>query len=174
MATATMDDCGKLVGDPVLLSATIKAMDSCMTMCGTKAQCVGVSRVPTRDPGNVTGMIGVHGDVSGFITVNLTEHVALAMVGGLLQDNIESLSAQVIDGVGEITNLVSGVLKKHLAGTQWGFSNVTIPSVIVGHNYEIAHVRGLQYLCTTFEQDHPDAIMLTDRLLNVTISLIKL
>lgn len=174
MSTATLQCLESLSVDPVILRAVTDAVESCMTMCDTRARCVGVSAVPPREPGAVTGMIGVHGAVSGFVTVNMAERVALATVGGLLQDRFEKLTAQVIDGVGEISNIVSGGVKKGLAGTPWAFSHVTVPSVIVGRNYEIAYARGLQYLAATFEQDDAEALMLQDRLMTVSVSLIRL
>ena len=130
--------------------------------------------VPARDPGNVTGLIGVHGSVSGFITVNLAERVAKSIVGGLLQDSFETITGQVIDGVGELTNIVAGGIKKGLLGSPWAFANVTVPSVIVGRNYQIAFCRGLEYLSVTFEQQNDDAVMLDNRLLQVAVSLIRL
>jgi len=174
MATATIGEFENIAIDPTLLKAIVDSVDSCLTMCDTQAKCVGISSIPSRDPGSVTGLIGVHGDVSGFITVNVAEAVALSAVGGLLQDRFEKLAPQVVDGVGEITNIISGGIKKGLSGTPWGFQYVTVPSVIVGHNYQIAYAGGLQYLCATFEQTNEEALMLDDRLIKVAVSLIRL
>jgi chemotaxis protein CheX len=160
--------------DPLLLKAITGAVDSCLTMCDAKARCVGVAAVPTGEPGTVTGLIGVHGQVSGFVTVNLAEKVAMSTVGGLLQDKFDTLTHQVIDGVGEITNIIAGGIKNGLSGSPWGFKFVTVPSVIVGHNYQIAYAKGLQFLAATYEQEEVEALMLDDRLMQVTISLIRL
>lgn len=160
--------------DSTLIKAINDGVDSCLTMCDTTAKCVGMSTVPTQEPGRVTGMIGVHGDVSGFITVNMAERVAMTAVAGLLQDHFETLNNQVIDGVGEITNIISGGIKNKLAGTPWAFSNVTVPSVIVGQNYQIAYAQGLEFLSAVFEHADDDALLLNDRLLQVSISLIRL
>ena len=174
MATATPETLNTFNTDPVLLNAIIDGVQSCLTMCDAEAKCVGMSTIPTRDPGSVTGMIGVHGEVSGFITVNMAEAVAMSAVGGLLQDHFEKLTSQVIDGAGEMTNIIAGGIKNGVSGTQWGFKYVTVPSVIVGQNYQIAYAGGLQYLSATFEQTNEEAIMLDDRLIKVAISLIRL
>jgi CheY-specific phosphatase CheX len=163
-----------LSADPVQLNAIIESVNSCLTMCDLAVKCVGVSTVPVRDPGSITGMIGVHGNVSGFITVNMAEPVAKALVSGLLQDSFETLSHQVIDGIGEVTNIVSGGIKKGLVGSPWAFSHVTVPSVIVGESYQIAYAKGLKYLCVSFEQENAEALMLRDRMIQVAISLIRL
>jgi chemotaxis protein CheX len=162
------------IADPVLLKSITDAVEQALQMCDSQASCVAIARVPARDPGSVTGLIGVHGSVSGFITVNLAERVAKSIVGGLLQDNFEALTGQVIDGVGELTNIIAGGIKKGVLGTPWAFANVTVPSVIVGRNYQIAYCRGLEYLSATFEQQNDDAVMLDDRLLQVAVSLIRL
>jgi len=174
MPTATVDSLDTIAADPELLKSIVDAVDGCLAMCDTQAKCVGISTVPIQDPGTVTGLIGVHGDVSGFITVNMAERVALAAVGGLLQDHLDTLTSQVIDGAGEITNIIAGGIKKGLAGTPWGFKYVTVPSVIVGQNYQIAYVAGLQYLSVTFEHKNDEALLLDDRLIKVAASLIRL
>lgn len=163
----------KFAVDPVIVPAIVDAVESAMTMSGAKVKCVAVASVPTRDPGHVTGMIGVHGNVSGFVTVNLAERAAIDVVGGLLQDKFDCLSPQIIDGVGELTNLVAGGIKKGLSGTDWGFNYVTVPSVIVGQKYQIAYCRGLHYVSATFEHENQDALMLDDRLVHVAVSLIR-
>jgi len=175
MATATSaTPFAQFAANPVLLKAIVNSVESCLTMCDMQARCVGVSTIPTRDPGIVTGLVGVHGAVSGFITVNLAEKAALAAVAGLLQEQVHTLSGQVVDGVGEISNIIAGGIKKGLAGSPWAFSNVTVPSVIVGNNYQIAFTKGLEYLAATFERVNEEAVMLSDRLMQVAVSLIRL
>lgn len=174
MASTLASQTSSLDVDPVILKAITDAVDSCLMMCDTEAQCVGVSTIPGREPGSITGMIGLHGNVSGFVTVNLAEKVAMAAVGGLLQDRFTELTSQVIDGAGEITNIIAGGIKKGLAGSAWSVNNMTVPSVIIGRNYQIAYARGLKYLCVTFEYRNADVLMLEDRLMQVAISLIKL
>lgn len=174
MATASVEVMDSISADPLLLKAIVGGVNSCLTMCDMEAKCVGVNSVPTKDPGTVTGIIGVHGDVSGFVTVNMAEKVAMSCVGGLLQDKFETLTHQVVDGVGEMTNLISGGVKMGLSGTPWSFSNVTVPSVIIGHNYQIAYAKGLHFLSAVFEQQNVETVMLDDRLLQVSISLIRL
>jgi chemotaxis protein CheX len=163
-----------LGADPLLLSPILASVESALAMCDTAAHCVGITTVPGHDAGCVTGMIGVHGEVSGFVTVNMAQRVALSMVGRLLQDRFDALSAQVIDGVGEITNMIAGGIKKGVGGTPWRFSHVTVPSVIVGQNYHLAFAQGFKYLCVTFEHQNEEALLLEDRLIQVAVSLLRL
>lgn len=175
MATATTESpLGKIVSEPHLLRATLEAVSDGLQMCGVHAPCVGVSSVPQQESGTVTGMIGVHGQVSGFITVSWSERFAIKAVEGLVGETFEKLSPEVVDGVGEITNIIVGGIKNSLAGTAWAFPNITVPSVIVGNGYQIAYARGLAFLSTTFMHEDPGALMPRDRMLQVSISLLKL
>ena len=141
MSVATAEPVVGFDLDPHLFQSTVEAVAGALSMCNVTARCVGVSKIPSHEPGIVTGLIGVHGKVSGFVTVNMAEQFALAAVGGLLQDKYDRLTSQVVDGVGEITNLIVGGVKKSLSTTPWAFSNITVPSVIVGTGYKMAFAR---------------------------------
>lgn len=157
-----------------LLEAVISSAMGAMEMCDAKVRCVGVSRVPARGMGIITGMIGVHGKVSGFLTVNMAERFAVKAVEGLLEEQHGKLTSQTVDGAGEITNIVVGGIKSQLAKTKWSFSHITVPSVIVGKEFTIAYSRGLEFLNVSFESDDPEAIRLEDRMMHISMSLLTL
>jgi len=175
MATVAEDsalDCLNI--NPLLFTAIKDSVQNALDMCDTKIRCVGVSAMPTQESGIITGMIGVHGNVSGFICVNMAERFVIHAVEGLLQEKFGKLTSQVVDGAGEITNIIVGGVKSALANSEWGFSQITVPSVIVGKNFTIAYSRGLEYLTVTFEHDDADAILLEDRMMHVSMSLLAL
>ncbi|MCA9235997.1 MAG: chemotaxis protein CheX [Planctomycetales bacterium] len=159
---------------PELFEAVQNSVRNAMTMCGLKARCTGVSSVPAQQSGIVTGMIGVHGKVTGFATVNMAERFAIRAVEGLLGDEHGKLTSQVVDGAGEITNIIVGGIKSSLAKTNWGFSHITVPSVLVGNNVTIAYARGLDFLTVSFELDDPEAVRLEERMMHVSLSLLTL
>ncbi len=175
MATVA-DDHGLACLDinPLLFSAVKDSVESALGMCDLKIRCVGVSAMPTQESGHITGMIGVHGKVSGFLSVNMAERLVIKAVEGLLQEGFGQLCSQVIDGAGEITNIVVGGIKSALGKSEFAFSHITVPSVIVGQNFTIAYAPGLEYLTVTFEHVDPDAIRLEDRLMHVSMSLLTL
>jgi chemotaxis protein CheX len=162
------------IADPHLARSVIASVEKALQMCGLEATLVGLSRIPAVEKGLVTGMIGVHGKVSGFMTVNLSEHIAIRAVEGLIQEKFGKLTSQVVDGAGELTNIIVGGAKAHLAGSAWAFGQITIPSVIVGRGYQIAYARGLEFMTATFEIEDESAIMLDDRLMHVSVSLLRL
>ncbi len=160
--------------DPILTKAIADNTLKALSMCSRKLRCIGVTALPVAEGGIITGMIGLHGKVSGFATVNMSERFAIKAVEGLLQDQFGKLCSQVVDGVGEITNMVVGGLKGSLASSTWCFNQITVPSVIIGTGYNINYARGLTYLTMSFEDQDTESIMLSDRLLHVSISLLRL
>ncbi len=159
--------------NPELLNAIVGSVESALTMCGVTVSCVGMSHVPISEVGNLTGMIGVHGDVSGFVNLNMSERFAVRAVEGLLDTQYGKLTSQVVDGAGEITNLVVGGIKSALGGSEWSFSRITVPSVLVGNGYSVSYAKGLEFLCVTFEAEDPEAVVISDRLMQVSISLLR-
>lgn len=173
--TTVADNHTNLAGtNSTLAEAVVGSVEKALTMCGTSARCVGIAAVPMRERGLVTGIIGVHGRVSGFITVNMSEVMAISVVEGLLQENFGKLTSQVVDGAGEVTNMICGGIKSYLAKTPFSFQGITVPSIIVGEGYQMAFARGLEFVSATFEHDNSDAVMLEDRLLSVSMCFLKL
>ncbi len=160
--------------DQTLVKATIDSVQKALVMCDVKARCVGISSMPAQETGSVTGIIGVHGKVSGFFQLNLSERFAIRAVQGLLQESFDGLTSQVVDGAGEITNIVVGGIKGAIANSPYAFSHITVPSVIVGSGYQIAFARGLEFVNVTFEHDDPEAILISDRLIHASLSLLRL
>jgi CheY-specific phosphatase CheX len=160
--------------DSHLAKALLDGANNALAMCDTRANCVGLASIPQREPGAVTGLLGVHGNVSGFITVNMGERFAIKAVEGLVQDRYDRITSQVVDGIGELTNIIGGGIKGALSTTPWAFSNITIPSVIVGKGYQIAYAKGMHFLSAIFEHDDQEAVLLEDRLMQISISLLRL
>lgn len=160
--------------NPQLYGSISDSVSNALDMCDIKVRCVGISAMPTHQTGLLTGMIGVHGKVSGFVSLNISEQFAVKAVEGLLQEEYGNLTSQVVDGIGELTNIIVGGVKSSLSQTKWGFSHITVPSVIVGQNFTIAYSRGLEFLTVTFEHDDPTVIRLEDRMLHVSMSLLAL
>lgn len=157
-----------------LLDSVCGSVEKALAMCDLSAHCVGVSRVPRKESGTVTGMIGVHGNVSGFMTLNLSERFARKAVAQIMQEEpTAELTSHTVDGVGELTNMVVGGAKSALAGTDWAFSSITVPSVIIGEGYAIAYARGLEFITVTFEHDDEDAVQLDETLIHVSMSLLR-
>ncbi len=158
----------------VILNAIIQSVENCFSMCSQTVRIVGISKIPTSLPkASITGMIGMNGKCTGFMTVSMPERVATLSVSGLLQDEFSAINHQVIDGVGELANIICGGLKTRLFNTPWMVGTITIPSVILGENYHISYSKGIEFSAVTFEVDDPETLTIQDRTFVVTTSLMQ-
>jgi chemotaxis protein CheX len=158
----------------LIVNALIGSVESCFQMCDLKIRVAGVTKIPVQLPdAPVTGLIGLSGKCTGFISLSLPNRVATLAVSGLLMEEHKVVGAQVIDGVGEMTNVIAGGLKTKLSATQWMIGHITIPSVIIGSSYNISYAKGIDYCGITFEVDDPDTFSIQDKVFSVTTSLIQ-
>ena len=158
----------------MIVNAIITSVEDCLQMCELKVQAVGVTNIPVQLPkAPVTGLIGLSGNCSGFISISMPERVATLAVSRLSMEEHRTINPHVVDGIGEITNIIAGGLKTKLFNTPWMVNNITIPSVILGDNYNISYSKGIEYCGVTFEADDPETITIHDRVFMVNTSLIQ-
>ena len=83
----------------------------------------------------VSGIIGVSGKSAiGTVVLTMSEDVALKASSTLLMTNVTELDEDVMDAVGELTNMVAGATKAKLA--QYNLS-MGLPSVFYGSSCRI-------------------------------------
>ena len=163
-----------LMLNSLIVNSMIASVESCLQMCELKVRVVGVTKIPVQLPRvPITGLIGLSGNCTGFISLSMPEHVATLAVSRLSMEEYKAINAQVVDGVGEITNIIAGGLKTKLFNTAWTVSNITIPSVILGDSYNISYSKGIEYCGVTFEIDDPETITIHDRVFMVNTSLMQ-
>lgn len=87
--------------------------------------------------GAITGLIGVAGDkIAGNLIVSFDEASILAIVNKMIGEQFTSISQDVVDAVGEITNMICGGAKNELA--EQGFTvGMATPVMIVGKGIEL-------------------------------------
>lgn len=88
--------------------------------------------------GDVSAIVGVTGPKRGTIAVSFTEACAVALVRGMLGDDIQDLMQDTQDAVGEVANMVSGQARANLAAKGLTLQGAT-PTVIIGKNHMISH-----------------------------------
>jgi len=158
----------------LIINSLINSVEGCLQMCDLKVRIVGVTKIPVQLPdAPVTGLIGLSGKCTGFISVTMPERVATLAVSGLLMEEHKVINAQVVDGVGEITNVIAGGLKSKLLNTAWMVNNITVPSVILGSHYNISYSKGIEYCGVTFEVDDPDTLTIHGRVFMGNTSLMQ-
>jgi len=88
--------------------------------------------------GEVTGIIGMTSDtVSGSMIVSFSRKCILKIVANMLMEEPKSaIDDEVIDAVGELTNMICGGAKAQLAKTEYRF-DLAIPSMVVGKSVDL-------------------------------------
>jgi len=89
--------------------------------------------------GDVSGIIGITGDAIGSLAVSFHTDCICGIVSNMLGENHTEPAREVLDAVGELTNMISGVARTHLERN--GFSvYAAIPSVVIGEGHTINHI----------------------------------
>jgi chemotaxis protein CheX len=90
--------------------------------------------------GEVTGIIGMVSEkVSGSMIVSFSENCILKIVANMLMEPPkEKIDAEIIDAVGELTNMICGGAKAQLAKMNLKFDLAT-PTMVVGKGVDITH-----------------------------------
>lgn len=90
--------------------------------------------------GTVTGIIGMAGDdVTGNMMISFDEPSILSIVSLMLMEEFKEINKDVVDAVGEITNMICGGTKSILS-EQGMVINMASPLVVVGKNVELTQL----------------------------------
>ena len=89
--------------------------------------------------GDLTGVIGLAGpQVTGSMAILFSESAVLNIVSKMLGEQYDSLGQDVVDCVGELTNMISGGAKARLWELGYQFE-MAIPSMIKGKAHHVYH-----------------------------------
>ncbi len=92
--------------------------------------------------GDISGIIGLTGAKQGAVVVSFTKECAIKVISSMMMQKYTDLNDEIKDAVGEITNMISGDARKHLAEIGLRFE-AGIPTVITGKGHEItSHCEG--------------------------------
>jgi chemotaxis protein CheX len=97
----------------------------------------------------VSGIIGLSGEKgSGTVVLSLARMVAVKSTGVLLGLEKDTVDEDVIDAIGELTNMVAGAAKSQLEFLQMSLS---LPMVIMGKNIMVGFDKEIRPLVVPFD-----------------------
>jgi chemotaxis protein CheX len=99
---------------------------------------------------DISGMIGLTGKAVGTVVLSIDRDVALKAAESMLGERQQDLNADVVDAVGELTNMIAGNAKTDLE--QFSMS-LSLPSVITGKNHVVAFPSGMTPIGIPFESE---------------------
>jgi len=108
---------------------------------------IGVNALPDNE---VSGIIGLTGKARGAAVVSLGRETAIRCTERLLGERPTTVSAQVVDAVGEIANIVAGGAKAQMQQLEL---RVSLPSIIIGKNHLINFPAKVIPVCIPFQCD---------------------
>jgi len=121
------------------------------TMVGCKVRREDVSLKEDKNPKHeVSGVIGLSGNAKGTVVLSISKAVALKAASAMLMEEMTELNGEVVDAVGELTNMVAGRAKAELE--EYSLS-VSLPNVVTGRDYEIRFPSNATPLCVLFASD---------------------
>lgn len=78
---------------------------------------------------DVTGIIGLNGKAIGTVALSIKSDMALAVTEQLIGERPTEVNSQVVDAVGELTNMIAGAAKAQLPQLEM---SVGLPTVVIG------------------------------------------
>jgi chemotaxis protein CheX len=121
------------------------------TMLGCEARRGEIALKPdNRARHYVSGIIGLSGRAVGMVVLSLSEAVALKAASTMLMAEQGQVNDDVLDAVGELTNMIAGRAKAELEEYQLA---VSLPSVVTGHGHEIHFPSNVRPISIAFETD---------------------
>ncbi len=100
----------------------------------------------------VSGIIGLGGEATGAVVLNFPEAVAIRVVSKFVGEDFTSITAGVVDGVGELTNIIAGDAKNRLVQKGYKFE-IGLPKIVTGRSYITAQNKSVPCLVVSFASE---------------------
>lgn len=95
----------------------------------------------------VSGVIGLSGQAVGTVVLSLSREVAIKAASTMLMMDATELNSDVVDAVGELTNMVAGAAKAELEELKL---SISLPNVIIGVGHEVHFPSNVTPICVPF------------------------
>ena len=110
--------------------------------------------------GEVTGVIGMASEgTSGCMVLSFSEKCILQIVANMLMEPPkEKVDDEIVDAVGELTNMICGGAKAQLAKLNYKFDLAT-PTMILGKGVEITYHSDAPTIVIPFTSEHGNFVI---------------
>jgi chemotaxis protein CheX len=99
--------------------------------------------------GDISGIMGLAGDRKGTVCISFNNKGALFVFKTLVGEEHDSIDPEVIDSIGEITNIISGQARKEFEQTGLNLK-AAMPMVVVGKNVEVNFITKIPIISLPF------------------------
>ena len=155
-----------------LVSGIIEGTNLGMQITGVEPRPIGATAFsPT--PSDISVTVGLIGRSNGSLTLNLSKAAMFYLTGQLLCEEISEESEEIYDAIMEIGNMVGGCVKDILADSEFQLTHISVPSLIMGSNYNVYFSRGITNVSIVFEMPEFKTVSEATRYFTVTVSLLR-
>jgi chemotaxis protein CheX len=106
-----------------------------------------------QDLSDVSALIGLAGETTGAVVLSFAHDTALKVVSLMAGKTYPFLGSEVLDGVGELVNIIAGNAKKDLLDFR---ISISLPGVITGNSYRINWPKGVPVISIPFSSELGD------------------
>ncbi|MEE9553445.1 MAG: chemotaxis protein CheX [candidate division Zixibacteria bacterium] len=106
--------------------------------------------------GDISGIVGFASDkIYGSVALTFPTETAVKCYNMMVGDNVDIITDDVRDTVGELTNIIAGGAKKIYADQELSF-DISIPTIVLGKNHVLSHKVGTPVVIVPFViGEHP-------------------
>ncbi len=97
-----------------------------------------------------TALVGLAGNICGVLSIRCSEEAARVMASKMLGMPPDEVDNDSLDALGEIANMIAGNFKGKLSGVG-NHCMLSVPTIIVGTDYETRSLSGGNTIETTFD-----------------------
>jgi len=130
------------------VSAVSKTFETMVNLKVTRSAPVLKENQRTLYP--ISGIIGLSGNIVGTVILTMSEPLALKVASVMLMDDLKTVNPDVLDAIGELTNMVAGNAKSQLEEYKLSLS---LPNVIYGADTEVYFPERSQPITIPFDSE---------------------
>ena len=108
-------------------------------------------RTDPNDLEEVSGIIGLAGETVGAVVLSFSRESAIRVVGKMEGRPYKAMTNDVIDGVGELVNIIAGNAKKDLDEFR---IDISLPGIVTGKSYQIHWPEGIPVIAIPFDSEY--------------------
>ena len=98
----------------------------------------------------ISAIIGLAGDTRGAVVLSFSRETAIAIVSKMAGHELKVLGNEVLDGVGELVNIIAGNAKQDLLDFR---IEISLPGVVTGKSYKIHWPEGIPVVAIPFKTE---------------------
>jgi len=97
---------------------------------------------------DVSAVIGLSGDVTGYVALSFSKSAGLKIASRLIQENLKVVGQVMIDAIGEMANIVAGNAKQYIEGFN---ILISLPNVVIGKAHKLHSTKESLSLLVPFQ-----------------------